>query len=86
MLTVPSKTKMICLIKPQFELSKKSLNKNGVVKKDEYIEEVINKIKDFMKAIKLWWENTKEKKDSILDSIPFTYPSMLEAYKIQKKI
>jgi len=52
MLTVPSKTKMICLIKPQFELSKKSLNKNGVVKKDEYIEEVINKIKDFMKAIK----------------------------------
>ena len=29
-----------------------SLNKNGVVKKDEYIEEVINKIKDFMKAIK----------------------------------
>ena len=63
MLTVPSKTKMICLIKPQFELSKKSLNKNGVVKKDEYIEEVINKIKDFMKAIK--WQVIGIKKSPI---------------------
>ena len=34
---VQKDTKMICLIKPQFELSKKQLNKNGIVKNEEYI-------------------------------------------------
>ena len=35
----------------------------------------------------LWWEDSKNKKqDSILDDIPFTYPALLEANKIQKKV
>ena len=35
----------------------------------------------------LWWENSKNKKqESILDDIPFTYPALLEANKIQKKV
>ena len=63
MLKVPAQTKMICLIKPQFELSKKSLNKNGVVKKDQYVEDVIYKIKDFMKTNK--WEVIGIKKSPI---------------------
>ena len=40
-------------------------------------------IKDF----KIWWEESKKKNnDSILDNIPFTYPALLEANKIQKKV
>ena len=40
-----------------------------------------------MKEFKLWWEESKKKKEnSILDDIPFTYPAYLEANKIQKKV
>ena len=40
-------------------------------------------IKDF----KYWWEKSKNKKNkSLLDDIPNTYPAMLKAYKIQKKV
>ena len=40
-----------------------------------------------LKEFNLWWENSKNKKHvSILDNIPFTYPSFLEANKIQKKV
>ena len=40
-----------------------------------------------MKELKLWWEESKKKKEnSILDDIPFTYPAYLEANKIQKKV
>ena len=55
---------MICLIKPQFELSKKQLNKNGVVKDDKFIEDVISKIKYFVK--KLNWHFIDIKKSPIL--------------------
>ena len=49
---VQKDTKMICLIKPQFELSKKQLNKNGIVKNEEYIKDVILKIKQFFTELK----------------------------------
>ena len=40
-------------------------------------------IKDF----KYWWEKSKNKKNkSLLNDIPNTYPAMLKAYKIQKKV
>ena len=40
-------------------------------------------IQDF----KYWWEKSKNKKNkSLLDDIPSTYPAMLKAYKIQKKV
>jgi len=40
-------------------------------------------IQDF----KYWWEKSKNKKNkSLLDDIPNTYPAMLKAYKIQKKV
>ena len=40
-----------------------------------------------LKEFNLWWEESKNKKqESILDSIPFTYPSFLKANKIQKKV
>ena len=57
---VPSNTEMICLIKPQFELSKKQLNKNGVVKEDKFIEDVILKIKYFVKKIGWHFIDIKE--------------------------
>ena len=39
------------------------------------------------KEFKNWWENSKNKKiSSIIDGIPSTYPAMLKAYKIQKKV
>jgi len=40
-------TKIIALIKPQFECEGKSLNKNGVVKSEKVLKEVIEKIKDY---------------------------------------
>ena len=41
------------------------------------------KFKDF----EYWWERSKNKKNkSLLDDIPNTYPAMLKAYKIQKKV
>ena len=57
---VPSNTKMICLIKPQFELSKKQLNKNGIVKEDKFIEDVILKIKYFVKKLDWYFIYMKE--------------------------
>ena len=40
-----------------------------------------------MKDFKYWWEKSKNKKNkSLLDDIPNTYPAMLKAYKIQKKV
>ena len=57
---VQKDTKMICLIKPQFELSKKQLNKNGIVKNEKYIEDVIFKIKQFFKGLRWDCINIKE--------------------------
>ena len=51
---------MICLIKPQFELSKKHLNKNGIVKNEEYIKDVIIKIKQFFTELKWAFIDIKE--------------------------
>ena len=57
---VQKDTKMICLIKPQFELSKKQLNKNGIVKNEEYIKDVILKIKHFFTELKWAFIDIKE--------------------------
>ena len=57
---VQKDTKMICLIKPQFELSKKQLNKNGIVKNEEYIKDVILKIKQFFTELKWAFIDIKE--------------------------
>ena len=39
------------------------------------------------KDFKIWWEESKKKNNnSILDGIPFTYPSYLYSNKIQKKV
>tara|TARA_B100000686_G_scaffold163800_1_gene171406 strand:- start:201 stop:965 length:765 start_codon:yes stop_codon:yes gene_type:complete len=40
-----------------------------------------------IKEFKNWWEKSKNKNNkSLLDGIPITYPAMLQANKIQKKV
>ena len=40
-----------------------------------------------IKEFKNWWEKSKNKNNkSLLDGIPFTYPAMMQANKIQKKV
>ena len=40
-----------------------------------------------IKEFKNWWEKSKNKNNkSLLDGIPFTYPAILQANKIQKKV
>ena len=44
------------------------------------------KFKD-MNEFKQWWEKSKKNdQNSILDSIPFTFPAYLKTHKIQKKV
>ena len=39
---------MICLIKPQFELSKKEVGKNGIVKSDNLRSSAVSKVSKFV--------------------------------------
>jgi len=40
-----------------------------------------------MKDFNSWWEDSKKNKSkSLVENIPVTYPAMLKAYKIQKKV
>ena len=78
----------------QIASEKKKFNFNDVVK--TITSKMINrhphvfKNKKFknLKKFKIFWENSKVKikHDSILDNIPITYPALLEANKIQKKV
>ncbi len=45
----PAGVKVIALIKPQFEVTKENLNKNGIVKDQELSEEIIGKISAIFK-------------------------------------
>jgi len=42
---------IVALIKPQFEVGREKIGKNGVVKKDEYRQDVVLDIKDFVKNL-----------------------------------
>lgn len=46
-------TKIIALIKPQFECEGKSLNKNGIVKSEKILKEVIERVKEYALLNKL---------------------------------
>jgi len=77
----------------QIASEKKKFNFNDVVKTitskmiNRHPHVFNNKKFKTLREFKLWWENSKNKKqDSILDNIPFTYPALLEANKIQKKV
>lgn len=44
---------MICLIKPQFELSPKEIGRGGIVREEAYREKAVEKIIDFSKTLNL---------------------------------
>jgi len=78
----------------QIASEKKKFNFNDVVKTitskmiSRHPHVFKNKKFKNLKNFKIWWENSKikRKQDSILDNIPITYPALLEANKIQKKV
>ena len=58
---------------------------NKIIKRHPHVfsNKKFKNIKDY----KIWWEGSKNKNyKSILDDIPTTYPAMLAAKKIQKKV
>lgn len=46
-------SELIVLVKPQFEVGKENLNKQGIVKNMSAVESAINKIKDLAKVLRL---------------------------------
>mgnify|MGYP000686663435 CR=1 FL=1 len=73
----------------QIASEKKKFNFNDVVKTitskmiNRHPHVFNNKKFKTLREFKLWWEDSKNKKqDSILDNIPITYPALLEANKI----
>lgn len=62
---------------------------NSITKKMIYRHPHVFNNKKFknMKEYNIWWDKSKKKNNlGILDGIPFTFPAMLRAYKIQKKV
>ena len=61
------------------EITKKMIKRHPHVFKNKKFQN--------MNDFKEWWENSKNKRNkSLLDNIPFTYPAMIQANKIQKKV
>ena len=61
------------------EITNKMINRHPHVFKNKKFKNI--------KEFKNWWEKSKNKNNkSLLDGIPLTYPAMLQANKIQKKV
>ena len=61
------------------EITNKMINRHPHVFKNKKFKNI--------KEFKNWWEKSKNKNNkSLLDGIPITYPAMLQANKIQKKV